>query len=179
MTVKEGVNTLDTARPEKFTGFRDLLSYDTNSLEASVTGLMPLPQTHCSSLESVTNSDDICIKRKFDTGTVVGDTETELKRRKISEIHDEIPCYTESGNSDLDQIFQSTGNTYNTGYSTDATLKDLMEMIEPGTEMPGHSAGDECNDLAQGDNAIHDMLDEVAKYLPDDFTMEQLLATCE
>ena len=173
MTVKEGVNTLDTAKPEKFTGFRDLLGYDTYSLEASDTGLMPLPQTHCSSLESVTNSDDICIKRKFDTGTVVGDTETE-KRRKISEIHDEIPY-----SSELNQIFQSTDNTYNTGYSTDATLKNLMEMIEPGTEMPGHSTGDECNDLAQGDNAIHDMLGEVAKYMPDDFTMEKLLATCE
>ena len=172
-------STLDTVEAEKFTGFRDLLGGDAHSLEASDTGLMPLPQTHCSSLESVTNDNDMCMKRKFDTGAVVGDTETELKRRKMSDIHDETPYSTESGNSDLDKIFQSTDQTYNTGYSTDATLKDLMEMIEPGTEMPGHSTGDECNDLAQGDYAIHDMLDEVAKYLPDDFTMEKLLATCE
>ena len=164
MTVNEGVatdiSTLGTAETENFRGFRDLLGDDAHSLETSDTGLMPLPHAHCSSLKSVTNDNDMCMKRKFNTGTVVGDTETELKRRQISEIHDEIPCSTESGISDLDKIFQSTNQTYNTGYATDATLNDLMEMIEPGIEMPGLSTCDKCDDFAQGDNAIHDMLDE-------------------
>ena len=87
----------------------------------------------------------------------------------------------DGGVSDFGETFPNTEeNGILFGFAAEATLTDLMKLIEPELQgidtIPDHSSEVKADEV-QGDNFNNSMLDELAKYLSDEFILEHSFTT--